>query len=138
MTRAQFELEAVVNALKYDRLESPKLYRVHCKPHKYIPTLFVYGFRIEMEKIIFGLLDKATKDKSSDMISYSDRERFVEWFRDNMPAVINKNSVLAKAIEYANKQKNRLWHRKDFNIIAEMALSGLNGLTFQVHKSHIS
>lgn len=108
MTRAQFELEAVVNALKYDRLESPKLYRVHCKPHKYIPTLFVYGFRIEMEKIIFGLLDKATKDKSSDMISYSDRERFVEWFRDNMPAVINKNSVLAKAIEYANKQKNRL------------------------------
>ena len=105
MTRAQFELEAVVNALKDDRINSPKLYRVHCKPHKYIPTLFVYGFRIEMEKIIFGLLDRATKDKSSDMISYSDRERFVEWFRDNMPDVINKNSVLAKAIEYTNKQK---------------------------------
>lgn len=108
MTKAQFELEAVVNALKYNRLESPKLYRVHCKPHKYIPTLFVYGFRIEMEKIIFGLLDRTTKDKSSDMINYSNRERFVEWFRDNMPAVINKKSVLTKAIEYANKQKNKL------------------------------
>ena len=104
MTKAQFELKAVVNSLKYDRLESPKLYRVHCKPHKYTPSLFVYGFRNEMEKIIFGLLDKATNDKSSDMIGYSDRERFLEWFRDNMPTVINKKSVYDKCIEYINRK----------------------------------
>lgn len=103
MTKAQFELVAVVNSLKYDRLELPKLYRVHCKPHKYTPSLFVYGFRIEMEKIIFGLLDKATNDKSSDMISYSNRERFVEWFRDNIPTVINKKSVYDKCVEYINR-----------------------------------
>lgn len=105
MTKAQFELKAIVNSLKSDRLESPKVYRVHCKPHKYTPSLFVYGFRNEMEKIIFGLLDKATKDKSFGMISYSDREKFVEWFRDNMPIVINKSSVVTKAIEYTNNRR---------------------------------
>lgn len=107
MTKAQFELKAVVNALKYDRLESPRLYRIHCKPHKYTPLLFVYRFRNEMEKIIFELLNKATKGKSSEMISYSDRERFVEWFRDDMPTVINKSSIVAKAIEYINKKKSK-------------------------------
>ena len=105
MTKAQFELKAVVNALKYDRLESPRLYRVHCKPYKYTPPLFVYGFRNEMEKIIFELLDKATNNTSSDMIGYYDRERFVEWFRDNMPAVINKKSVYDKCIEYINRKR---------------------------------
>lgn len=107
MTKAQFELKAVIGSLKSDRLDSPKVYRVHCKPHKYIPTIFVYGIRNEMEKIIFGLLDKATNDKLSDMTSHSDRERFVEWFRDNMPTVISKSSVVAKTIEYINKKKSK-------------------------------
>ena len=115
MTRAQFELEAIVNALKDERLNrgSSNLYRIHCKPHKYIPTLFVYDIRFEKEKIILGLLDKATKNTLSDVISYSDRNKFSEWIMDNMPAVISKNSVVSKFIDYAN---NKIFVEADYEI----------------------
>ena len=115
MTRAQFELEAIVNALKDERLNrgSSNLYQTHCKPHKYIPTLFVYDIRFEREKIILGLLDKATKNTLSDVISYSDRNKFTEWFMNNMPAVISKNSVVSKFIDYAN---NKIFVEADYEI----------------------